>query len=176
MFMHCSNTGCEIKAKVTLDSATDEVLTVEVTGMQVCKEEDVLDAIHHSSTASRIAVLEALKEGVGATEAFEDVLVATNDVFLTKPAVRAQAARHKRKALVPECWPSDTMQRLQLIKRVQKDEIGANEMLPGYLQVRCFLKRINLSLFPGAYVNVAHWNTDIIPSKFVSMIFKQWPS
>lgn len=128
-----------MKAKVMLESAKDEVLTVEVSGEPVCKEEDTLDAIHHSSTASRLAVLAALKQGVGATEAFEDVAVATSDPFLTKPAVRAQAVREKRKSMVPDTWPRDTFDCLTILKRVQKDEIGPHTRVPGYIQVRAIL-------------------------------------
>lgn len=102
MFMRCCNAKCSVKAKALLQSAKDELLTTELTVRSHCQTEDVLAAIHHASTAARIGVSEALKQGEDPTEAFENVFQATNDIFLTKAAVRTQAVREKRKALNPE--------------------------------------------------------------------------
>ena len=128
---------CSCKAKILLQSLKDGLLTVEVTGRPQCEPEDVLAAIHNASTAARTRVSEALKRGEGPTEAFENVAEATNDIFLTKAGVRTQAAREKRKALVPASWPRDVMQCLLIMRQVQREEISPTEPIPGYLQVSC---------------------------------------
>lgn len=123
VFMRCCNVKCSEKAKILLQSLKDGLLTVEVTGRPQCEPEDVLAAIHNASTAARTGVSEALKRGEGPTEAFENVAEATNDIFLTKAGVRTQAAREKRKALVPASWPRDVMQYLLIMRQVQREEI-----------------------------------------------------
>ena len=135
--MHCCNSECNVKAKITLQSANDDLLTAEVTGKPHCEAEDVLMVSHHASTAAKKAVSEALKKGEGPTEVFENVAESTNDIFLTKAAVRTQAVRERRRTLIPDSWPRDAIQCLLMLKQVQKDEISPDEVVPGYLQVSC---------------------------------------
>ena len=138
----CSNVSCGTKVQLTIACPLRKMAVISITGETSCRgdvdEEDASSQLvgHQSSVAAREAVAEELSAGVGPTEAYENVACATKDAFLTKDAVRAQSSKLRRKEVVPQCWPRDTMLCLVLLKEVQKEEISPEEPVSGYIQVR----------------------------------------
>jgi len=90
---------------------------------------------HQSTLATRLEVAKLLKEGHGPTAAFEDVAEAVDDPFLTKEAVSTQATRIRRREVVPDHWPKDTIQCLLILKDVLANEVASESPVPGYIQV-----------------------------------------
>ena len=133
--MACTNSSCGVVAHLTIASPLQKVANLSIQGEASCRE-DCVDAGHQSRVETREAVVQELQKGLGATEAYENVLCATEDPFLTKESVRMLNSKTKRKELVPECWPRDTMLCLVLLKDVQKAEITPEEPVSGYIQAR----------------------------------------
>ena len=131
--MYCSDGLCSCRAKVLLQSRDSNVLDFVVTGTSTCSA--TTETIHHSTVQSKDFLVQALREGLGPTEAYEECLEEFKDENVTKAGVKTMAARRQRKTLVPDCWPRDTMLCLVLLRQTQRDEISSDEPVRGYIQV-----------------------------------------
>lgn len=145
--MRCSQGQCQSKATIVMHARKDNRLHICVSN-GTCKEEDYLTTEHESQVTSREAVAHELSRNIGPTEALENVKEVTMDPFLTKEGVQTLAGRKRRKEIVPDCWPRDTMLCLSLLKDVQKDEISSEEAVPGYIQVSYLMLLILLEQPP----------------------------
>ena len=137
--MTCTNAACSTNVRFAIPWDSRTTASVAVSGVPCCNIADAQDDVHQSRVATREAFVQELDKGIGATEAYENVACTTDDCFLTKDSARAISCRWKRKEVVPQCWPRDTMLCLVLLKEVQKQEITPEEPVSGYIQVSIYL-------------------------------------
>lgn len=113
----------------------DDNASIEITETGICTAESQ-ESRHHSAPLTRRALEEAANGDAGPTEVYEDVQEIHQDPHLSIGAARAYIGKVRSRKVVPDAWPRDLMQQLLLLRETQRQEIGSDGPVPGYIQVR----------------------------------------